>query len=179
VLFISLGLLIPATVLVIVFVRFFPGLHRHLWPFGDRPKASVKGTVTLDGMLLPFGRITFIPQKGHSISAEILGGKYEVEDLTISGEVKVLVSTSAWDVTRKLQNIRSLQNAWPEGPGGHRALNSPEGKRYLELLKSEMEKKRHYVYVPIPPHYGAENTTPLSFTPRKSEEQFDVQLVGP
>src|SRR5262249_16150620 len=54
---------------------------------------TVTGKVTYDGEIVPVGTITFFPEKGKPVFAEIVHGEYKAEKVPV-GPVTVTVSTS-------------------------------------------------------------------------------------
>jgi hypothetical protein len=149
-----------------------------LLPFalvGCGGKGNVSGTVTLDGKPLPAGKISFLPNKGPAVTAEIKDGKYSAKGVP-AGNAKVTVATKYLaDEGKALSNPKHNMTEMPEAADA-------EMKERLAKMKKEAEdqvKKGQALldsYRKIPDKYTKSSSSGLSVDVKKGDTSFDVPL---
>jgi hypothetical protein len=179
-----LALLVPILGLVGLFVFLIHSMSEikrqepTLNLFGARPKGILSGTVTLNGKLLPYGRISFEREDRTSIwTAEIKNGKYQVANSRAFRDMKVMVLTSfaperVVEVERELARLRHLGKV----PGQPPQEVQDNEERLGEL---EVDLRRLKSVDPVPARYEKPETTPFTFTPEKGSQEFDLRLEDP
>jgi hypothetical protein len=95
-------------------------------------RASVKGTVTLDGQPVD-GFITFFPIQSQEPThgVKIINGSFEVSGLT-PGRKRVLVSTAP-ERTEKGKFIRPKNTVLPSTPGNNRIVDIAAGQQTVDM----------------------------------------------
>ncbi len=145
---------------------------------GDSSKSGkITGTVKYDGKLVPVGTITFIPEKGKTVVAEIEDGKY-IAHWVPSGKVIITVDTlTAKKEIKALEEM--IQKGPPKPPEGGVAPPDAEKvmKESMAMLKERLAKLKKMVDVPA--IYADEITSGLSRTVESGDQKFDFDLKKP
>jgi hypothetical protein len=120
---------------------------------GGQGKATVSGKVIYQGKPLPSGFVTFVPENGAPLHADIQGdGSYRMDRVPV-GTVKIGVQPKTAQDT--LQS-----SAMPHNPKDY-------GKAKSAMTESE---------TPIPPIYADPNQSGLTYTVTKGSQQHDIDL---
>lgn len=120
---------------------------------GGQAKGTVSGKVTYRDKPLPSGIVTFIPETGAPVHADIQGdGSYRMSNAPL-GPVKIGVQT------------KSAQDAAPSSP-------MPRNPTDYGKLQSAMMDKESL----IPAKYTDPNNSGLTYTVTKGKQQHDIDL---
>lgn len=120
---------------------------------GGQGKGTVSGKVAYQGKPLPSGFVTFVPEKGTPVHADIQSdGSYRIENVPI-GPVKIGVQP------------KSAQNTLQSFP-------MPRNPKDYGKLQAVMTKKE----TQIPPQYADPNKSGLTYTVRQGQQQYDIAL---
>jgi hypothetical protein len=120
---------------------------------GGQGKATVSGKVTYQGKSLPSGFVTFVPENGVALHADIQGdGSYRMDNVPV-GTVKISVQPKTAQDT--------LQSSpMPQNPMDY-------GKAKAPMTESG---------TPIPPQYADPSQSGLTYTVTKGSQQHDIDL---
>ena len=121
---------------------------------GDPGKGTISGKVTYQGKPVSSGFVTFVPEKGTPIHADIQSdGSYRVEKVPI-GLVKIGVQPKSGLDT--LQSSAMPRN--PQDYGKFKGIAETQSK------------------TAIPPQYSDPNQSGLTYTVKKGQQQYDIIL---
>jgi hypothetical protein len=133
--------------------------------FGAGPRARVKGKVTFSNKSLTAGTITFFGADKRSGTSQIKSdGSYEIPDAPV-GEVTITVETPS--VNQMMGHVG--QEKRPPGVGAMPADMDPGAKGGLITSPDKI--------VPVPAIYNKQETSPLKYTVRKEDQEYDVKLT--
>lgn len=120
------------------------------------PKGSVSGKVLYQDKPLTGGYVTFIQEKGPSLSAKIQSdGQYRIDKVPL-GEVKITVQPES--ATGAAQGYSEKQPRLPKSPG-------------------DMEKMlRPQTQIRFPQQYSDPEKTGLTYTVTKGSQEHDIVL---
>ena len=132
-----------------------------------KARAVVKGKVTTGKKSLTTGSVMFINKDGVSATASIEpDGSYEMKDAPL-GECKITVTVQDLPMDPNVRaRLKGKGPKMPEGPV------NPE-KSSPELPTSPKVPKE---VVPIDAKYSKPETSGLSFTVKKGEQTYDIEL---
>jgi len=120
---------------------------------------TVSGKVTYQGSALKGGRVTFIPAKGQSVTAEIgEDGSYTISNVP-AGEAKITVETKYLAKRASLPAYKPP----PGAPGGYKPPNPEDSARR---------------YTPIPDSYAEAATSDLTYAVKAGRQDHEIKLAG-
>jgi hypothetical protein len=143
---------------------------------GCSKTSKVSGKVRFDGKELPAGKVTFTPESGTPVFADIKDGEYTLN--APIGNCKITVDTAQLDPEAYKQQNVGIQT----GP-----QMSKEAKEQMDKEKSahgdegtaakvkELEAK----YVEIPSVYATVDKSGLTYTVTKGSQTHDIDLAKP
>lgn len=141
---------------------------------GCSKSGKVTGTVTYDGKTVPVGRITFHPEKGNPVSAEIEDGSYTVQKVP-SGPVTVTVDTTAH--RSELKTLK--QGGGMKMPGGGKPpappKDAPAEMQDMETLMKERLKKLENM-VDVPADYADAKKSGLTYTIQSGSQEINIDI---
>jgi hypothetical protein len=133
--------------------------------FGAGPRAKVKGKVTFNNKNLTAGTITFFGADKRSGTSQIKSdGSYEIPDAPV-GEVTITVETP--DVNQLMGRVGPQKP--PPGVGPMPADMDPGAKGGMITSPDKI--------VPVPAIYHKQESSPLRYTVRREEQEYDVKLT--
>lgn len=132
-----------------------------------KSRGVVKGKVTSGKRALTTGSVMFINKDGVSASAGIdPDGNYEMKDAPV-GECKVTVTVTELPMDPMVRaRLMGKGPKMPEGPKNPESADSPAPP--LAKIPKEV--------VPIDPKYSKPETSGLSFTVKKGEQTYNIEL---
>lgn len=120
---------------------------------GGQANGTISGTVTYQGKALPGGTVTFVPEAGAPVHAEIQSdGSYRMSNAPL-GPVKIGVQTKS---AQKAPSSSSM----------------PRNPKDFEKFKSAMMNTESL----IPAKYTDPNNSGLTYTVTKGKQQHDIEL---
>ncbi len=130
------------------------------------PKGTVSGKVTFKGQPLPGGTISFVPEKGGAVTADIQeDGSFTAPNVP-TGPAKITVET---------MSVR------PQAESGVKPMTPPpdaippgiDPKNLPPAMRAKTQEKK---FVPIPEGYGDPEKSELTYTVKSGKQVHNVDL---
>ncbi len=149
-------------------------------------RASVTGAVSYKGQPVKAGTVYFVYDEGGQYTADLMpDGTYQFMDVP-TGNVKVVVSTEAFNPEQRPQSYTQKQKQVSGGYGksmkeydAKMGRGGPDKKGADQPAGLSREKKEELakVYVKIPKKYASEKDTPLTYTVETGKQVKDLNLT--
>ncbi len=125
-----------------------------------KARAVVRGKVSFGSGAVNAGTVSFVSSDNRTGSAEIVKGKYEMNDAPI-GDVKIIITIppnyiGGIKLNKRPENIQGM----PSDMGGDESNKGAPGKA-----------------TPVPDKYTKVETTPLTYTVIKGEQEYDIKMT--
>jgi hypothetical protein len=145
-------------------------------------KATVTGKVSYGGKTVPYGTVTFHPEKGQPVTVPIEDGVYTAKNVP-TGDAKVTVETqSVRDSLKGLAMLEQQQKMLDDQRKKYAGMKDTSGKppeqRGAEDTAAKIKemKERARKLVDVPATFSKKESSGVSLTVKSGSQDFDVEL---